>query len=169
MMKKEILTSSFIFFFIFLVTKVAKAQEQKEENVTNVVKTDRANIKKFGDMRDPFKKYRSKKVKEKINLKQQILVDGSFSNIPQLSEASLDAIKIVGILLGKKRLAIAKIFENDRLGQSSYLLREGMKIGANNSEIKAILPGGIVIVEKIPNIYGQDEYFETIIPLHTGT
>ena len=44
-------------------------------------------------------------------------------------------------------------------------MREGMKLGLNNAEIKAILPGGIVLVEKIRNVYDEDEYLETILPV----
>ena len=57
-----------------------------------------------------------------------------------------------------------------QVGQSKeiYLLREGMKVGEDKSEIKAILPGGIVVVEKIRNIYEQDEYIETVIPFSGG-
>ena len=40
-----------------------------------------------------------------------------------------------------------------------------MKISHGEAEVKAILPGGVVIVEKIKNIYDQDEYLETILPI----
>ena len=42
-----------------------------------------------------------------------------------------------------------------------------MRLGRDNAEIKAILPGGIVVVEKIRNVYNQEEYLETIIPIST--
>ena len=45
------------------------------------------------------------------------------------------------------------------------ILREGMKIGADQAELKAILPGGIILVEKITNVYGEEEYLETVIPI----
>ena len=45
------------------------------------------------------------------------------------------------------------------------MLREGMKLGPERAELKAILPGGIVVVEKIKNIYNQEEYLETVIPV----
>ena len=50
-------------------------------------------------------------------------------------------------------------------GKDTYLLKEGMRLGLDNAEIKAILPGGIVVVEKIRNVYNQEEYLETIIPI----
>jgi hypothetical protein len=40
-----------------------------------------------------------------------------------------------------------------------------MKLGPNNADIKAILPGGIILVEKVTNIYGEDEFLETVIPI----
>ena len=46
-----------------------------------------------------------------------------------------------------------------------YYIKEGMKLGENGAEVKAILPGGIVLVEKIRNVYDQDEYLETVIPV----
>jgi len=45
------------------------------------------------------------------------------------------------------------------------ILKEGMKIGDDGAELKAILPGGIILVEKIVNVYGQEEYLETVIPI----
>jgi hypothetical protein len=32
-------------------------------------------------------------------------------------------------------------------------------------DVKAILPGGIILVEKIRNVYDQDEYLETVLPV----
>jgi hypothetical protein len=45
------------------------------------------------------------------------------------------------------------------------IFKEGAKIGAEAAELKAILPGGIVLVEKITNVYGEEEYLETVIPI----
>jgi type IV pilus assembly protein PilP len=42
-----------------------------------------------------------------------------------------------------------------------------MVLGNNNAEIRAILPGGVVLVEKLINVYDQEEYLETILPLQT--
>ena len=47
----------------------------------------------------------------------------------------------------------------------NYYIKEGMRIGTNSAEVKAILPGGIVLVEKIRNVYDLDEYLETVIPV----
>ena len=115
------------------------------------------------ELRDPFKKKRVKGRRSR-RIYQSILVDNSYSNIPNIGPTPLESIKIVGVLLGKKRVAMAKV---DKTGQV-YFLREGMKIGENKSEVKAILPGGVVVVEKIRNVYDQDEYIETVIPFSGG-
>ena len=115
------------------------------------------------ELRDPFKKKRLRGKKKKSTYKT-ILVDNSYSNLPDIGTTPLSSIRVVGILLGKKRVAMAQV-NNSR---EVYLLREGMKIGQNKSEIRAILPGGIVVVEKIRNIYEQDEYIETAIPFSGG-
>ena len=50
-------------------------------------------------------------------------------------------------------------------GKQQLILREGMKIGKSNAELKAILPGGVIFVEKITNVYNEIEYLETVIPI----
>ena len=120
-------------------------------------------IKNPLDLRDPFKKKRVRG-KGKKRTYRTILVDNSYSNLPDIGDSPIKSIKIVGILFGKKRVAMAQVGASKEV----YLLREGMKIGLEKSEIKAILPGGIVLVEKIRNIYEQDEYIETVIPFSGG-
>ncbi len=114
------------------------------------------------DLRDPFKKESVKVTKENKRV-EGFYKDGAYTNLPDLNGVPIQKIKIVGILLGKERRAIAKI--DGSSGNDSYMLKEGMKLGENKAEIKAILPGGIVLVEKIKNIYDQDEFIETIIPV----
>lgn len=70
--------------------------------------------------------------------------------------------------MGHRRRAIAKIRGKDGKiikKKGSFLIKEGMLLGNDQSEVKAILPGGIVLVEKIKNVYNQVEYLETILPL----
>ncbi len=70
-------------------------------------------------------------------------------------------MKVVGVLIGRERRAMVKSGD----GGSIIILKEGMKIGEDGAELKAILPGGIILVEKIVNVYGQEEYLETVIPI----
>ena len=108
-------------------------------------------------LRDPFRMNQDKLLPAKRELK--LAKDGSYSNIAPMGEIQLGDLKVVGILLGPDRRAIV------RVGTGTYILKEGMKLGMEKAEIKAILPGGMVLVEKIKNVYNQDEYLETIIPL----
>ena len=68
-------------------------------------------------------------------------------------------------MIGKERRAMAKIATGNSLGSEVFFIKEGMKIGPNGAEVKAILAGGVVLVEKIRNVYDQDEYLETVIPV----
>ncbi|WP_372651900.1 hypothetical protein [Halobacteriovorax sp.] len=128
----------------------------------NILKTN-SMIKNPFELRDPFKReLRRKRTGKKVYPGSRTV----FSNIQTIDNTPLDRIKITGILIGKERRAVAKtIDESGKIGDQSYILKEGMKLGENSAEIKAILPGGIVLVEKIRNVYDQDEYLETIIPV----
>ncbi|TDJ06606.1 MAG: hypothetical protein E2O68_04750 [Deltaproteobacteria bacterium] len=122
-------------------------------------------IKDPFELRDPFKRKIFKR-KAKIKRAYEMTADGSvFSNLPSIDNIPLNQIRIVGILLGKDRRAIAKISTGTSLGKETFILKEGMFLGIDKAELKAILPGGIVVVEKIKNVYDQEEYIETIIPV----
>jgi type IV pilus assembly protein PilP len=135
--------------------------------VFNFFRDNKTFIRDPFTLRDPFKRKKTKTRSDtrKFSMLQQ---GNTFSNIPTIGTASLDEIRIVGVLLGKDRRATAKKIAGDGLSKESYILVEGMKLGENQAEIKAILPGGIVLVEKIRNVYDQDEFIETIIPVTSG-
>lgn len=131
------------------------------------------NIRNIDEMRDPFKRPVVRSRRRQIPTESRT---NFVRNIPSIEGVPLNLIRIVGILLGEERRAIAKIANrpldafddpdsDESLSDEGYVLKEGMRIGENRAEIKAILPGGIVLVERIRNIYDQDEYLETIIPL----
>jgi len=121
--------------------------------------TNKTEIKNPFDLRDPFK-IPSKQLEKREALKKGIFRGGVFTNIPTIDDISLSEIKIKGVFIGEERRAVAEIS-----GGGTTILTEGMLLGKDNAEIKAILPGGIVLVEKIVNVYGQDEYLETILPI----
>ena len=155
-----------LLFLIFCLSSFTFANIKTKDNENDAFK---AEIREeYLKLPDPFKK-RTKDPKKTVGKSYKtIMINNSYTNIPKLNKTSLDSIRIVGIILGKKRLAQAKIVARKGgggTGDTLYDLREGMKIGENDSEIKAILPGGIVVVEKIKNIYNEDEHIETIIPL----
>ncbi|MBL6988926.1 MAG: pilus assembly protein PilP [Bacteriovoracaceae bacterium] len=113
------------------------------------------------ELRDPFKRMvniRKKRHKKKFD---GYMAGDVFSNLPQVEQISIGNIKLVGLLLGEKRRAMIKIGSSDQV----FIIKEGMKLGQDALELKAILPGGIVFVEKIKNVYDQFEYLETIIPI----
>lgn len=123
-------------------------------------------------IRDPFKRELPKK--QRI-LKKDRFGSTSYTNVFSLEGVPLDRIRIVGVILGKERSALARISKES--GQDSgglseeeesspvITVKEGMELGLNGGQVRAILPGGIVVVEKIRNVYDQDEYLETIIPI----
>lgn len=151
-----------------LVITPSFSQEKKVKKVKKsdeIFKKGETTIKNPLDLRDPFKKKRKRLGRRKKNY-LGYLTNGKYSNLPSIRSFPLDNIRIVGIFLGENRRALAKINPGDgNLGPETYMIREGMKIGENNAEVKAIVPGGIVLVERIRNVYNQDEYIETIIPV----
>ena len=116
-------------------------------------------------LRDPFKSPYHRQIEakeEKKGDKAKFRIEnGVFTDKPDISKVSVDQIEIVGVLVGKDRRAMARVAGEKNI---NYILREGMSIG-DKSEIKAILPGGVVVVEKFINVYGQEEFLESILPV----
>lgn len=120
----------------------------------------KTQVKNPLELRDPFKR---KIIRKKHQVNQERNDSGYYSDESSIDNVSLDKLKIVGVLLGNQRRAMVKLI--DKENSEIFYLREGSKVGQNGAELKAILPGGVVLVEKIRNVYDQDEYLETIIPL----
>lgn len=117
-------------------------------------------IKEPFNLRDPFLAPRLKNNKEeKITGK---ISKGNYSNIPVLGETKLEELEIIGVIIGKERRAFVKIKNQDN---TTFTVKEGDTLGENRAELRAILPGGLVLVEKATNIYGEEEYLETVIPI----
>jgi hypothetical protein len=126
----------------------------------------KTNLGNLSNIRDPFRSPLKRKLKSsdsKSSPKKSFLIDGKYTNIarPSLSSINIDELIITGVIIGKNRRALAKTLK----GRTVITLREGMILGEDKLELKAILPGGVVFVEKIVNVYGQEEYLETVIPL----
>ncbi len=148
-----------------------KAFSQDKAKLPEFFQRTKTTIANPFEMRDPFKR-KALKLKSSSN-KDYKLDKTVFSNLPTLDGVPLDQIKITGVILGDERRAIATIDKSG--GQSAapagapvgptFVIKEGMKLGFNQAEVKAILPGGIVLVEKIKNVYDQEEYIETIMPV----
>ncbi len=119
----------------------------------------KTSIEKPFDLRDPFVAPRMKRNKKsKLASQKSSTV---FDDTPSIDNAKVEDIVITGVIIGKERRAFAKIKGIERV----VALKEGMNIGENNAELKAILAGGIILVEKTINIYGEEEYLETILPI----
>ena len=111
------------------------------------------------DLRDPFKRKFNKK---KSALQQKLGQRGYYKNYDDNIESKpVEQIRIIGVMTGAERRAMARV----GAGADTYIIKEGMKIGPNQAEVKAILPGGVILVEKIRNVYDQDEYLETVLPV----
>ena len=141
------------------------AEAAPAKNLQNFFK-NKTKIDNPFNLRDPFKAPTSKN--ENKNQRKGFYVSGKgqYSNISDvaLDRISINDMKVVGVLIGKERRALISPSGGDAKSHV-IILKEGMKIGPEAAELKAILPGGIVLVEKIVNVYGEEEYLETVIPI----
>jgi len=124
-------------------------------------KGQKTKIKDPFKLRDPFKIPLARSDKKIITSVSNKIGENSYSNIPSVTGIPIDKLTVVGIMLGKNRRAILKATGK----KDTYIVKEGMTLGKDNSIIRAIMPGGIVLVEKIKNVYDQFEYLETLLPL----
>jgi len=153
----------FVFISLFLLTCTAFGQEEGAREY-NLFKS-KTYVKNPLDLRDPFKRKINKK-KTQSQSKAQNHLDGIYTNInTSLENKPLENLRVTGVVLGSERRAIIKVVGEAENDNNIYYLKEGMHVGENGAEVKAILPGGIVLVEKIRNVYDQDEYLETVIPV----
>ena len=155
-MKKKYLV---FYIFLFLSLSIHGQDAIRTENLFK----NKTRIDNPFELRDPFKMPMGRaETENKGNENSGVMKNGVFTNLPALSDVtSLSQLTVVGVLIGKDRRAIVKIEGKEQ----SFVLKEGMKLGPDQAELKAILPGGVVFVEKMLNVYGQDEYLETVIPI----
>ena len=148
---------------LVLMTQLTNAQDSAETGGTafSLFKS-KTYLKNPLDLRDPFKR----RINKKKGQVQKSHENGIYSNqAERIEDKPIESIRIVGVMIGKERRAMAKIMNGKTLGNEVYFIKEGMKIGSNGAEVRAILAGGVVLVEKIRNVYDQDEYLETVIPV----
>lgn len=125
---------------------------------------DKTKIENPFNLRDPFKAPINKSEGKTKGRGFFLSGKGQYSNIGEtaVDQLSIGSLKVVGVLIGKERRALVNAGKDSK---QIIILKEGMKIGPESAELKAILPGGIVLVEKIVNVYGEEEYLETVIPI----
>lgn len=147
--------------FLILILGISiGAQAAPVDPLTNFFR-DKTQIDKPFKLRDPFKAPMGKPEAGKVKEGYYVSGKGQYSNITPEKITTLQNLKVVGVLIGKERRAMVRSGDQGKI----VILKEGMKIGEDEVELKAILPGGIILVEKIVNVYGQEEYLETVIPI----
>ena len=141
--------------FLLLSSKILAA-----ESLSKIFE-GKTEIKNPFNIRDPFQRPRFKSAanKSQINRSSGILDTTEYYSKP----FDINKINVVGVLIGNKRRAMVKVSGEE--GDKVYTYKEGDILGDKGPEIKAILPGGIILVEQINNAYGQSEYIETVIPI----
>lgn len=152
---------TFIFYFFLFSIGASAAPVNNQKNLIQ----EKTKIENPFNLRDPFKAPQTKNdTRSERGFK--VTGKGEYSNIVDtpLEQISLSQIKVAGVLIGKERRAMINV-SKDSSSSKIVILKEGMKIGPDNAELKAILPGGIVLVEKIINVYGEEEFLETVIPI----
>jgi Tfp pilus assembly protein PilP len=124
---------------------------------------DKTRLENPLELRDPFK---APPVKSESTGGRNYSREGqnNYSNIKlhPVTDLNIHELRVVGVLIGKERRAL---INPNQTSKDVIVVKEGMKIGRDQAELKAILPGGIILVEKIINVYGQEEYLETVIPI----
>jgi hypothetical protein len=143
-----------------LLTMTIGALAAPADTLSNFFR-DKTKIEKPFELRDPFRAPVTKSEKTKEKAGYFVSGAGQYSNIKENSVKRIEDIRVVGVLIGRERRAMVSTGEDGGI----IILKEGMKIGDEGAELKAILPGGIILVEKIVNVYGQEEYLETVIPI----
>lgn len=148
-----------IFLVLVLALSSVGAFAAPKDPLVNFFK-GKTKIEKPFELRDPFKAPQLKSDKKDMADGYYKTGKNFYTNIAEPSVQSVDQIKLVGVLVGRERRAMISLGNNNII-----TLKEGQKIGEEGAELKAILPGGIIVVEKMVNVYGQEEYLETVIPI----
>lgn len=144
-----------ILIILFLISTNIFANSKKLESFFK----EQTTIKDPFSLRDPFQ---APKLSTKKQQERKQRMKGVWDFEQKLTEdVKLEEIKITGVLIGANRRAIMRIGNFKK----PFTFKEGDKLGPNGPEIRAILPGGIILVEQINNIYGEPEYIETVIPI----
>ena len=153
-LKINIRLNNLCFLFLIIFSFPASA---KIDNLFDGI----TELEKPFELRDPFLAPRIKATKKSKVVGK--IGKGVYSNIPQLGEVKITDIEIIGVIIGKERRAFVK--NKARSEDGTFTVKEGDTIGENKAKLRAILPGGIILVEKTTNIYGEEEYLETVIPI----
>lgn len=145
---------------LLLFVSSAAAHAQANKAIKEIFK-DKTSIENPFDLRDPFRAPLMKRGADEKNKERAKNESGIYTNINPMGSIELEGLTIVGVIIGKERYALAKIGTR----KDTIKLIEGTRIGRDGAELKAIHPGGVILVEKLVNVYGEEEYLETVIPI----
>jgi Tfp pilus assembly protein PilP len=145
---------------LLLIFKVSMVRAEAIIKRNNIFK-DKTTIENPFELRDPFRPPVIRSERKQGRQDKAGLRDGTYTNISNIGDIDIDKMRIVGVMVGKERRALARLDGKAEV----FVLREGMRLGKDNAELKAIHPGGIIFVEKLVNVYGEEEYLETVIPI----
>jgi type IV pilus assembly protein PilP len=145
---------------LLLILKVSMVRAEAIIKRNNIFK-DKTTIENPFELRDPFRPPVFRSERKQGRQDKASLRDGTYTNISNIGDIDIDKMRIVGVMVGKERRALARLDGKAEV----FVLREGMRLGKDNAELKAIHPGGIIFVEKLVNVYGEEEYLETVIPI----
>ena len=148
------------YLLLIFLTAQALAQTSEPKKIEDFFK-NKTQIENPFELRDPFK---APRMKGSGGRNVYSTGKGQYTNIAEANIQSLNVneFKVVGVLIGKERRVLVKANPE---AKDVIILKEGMKLGPDQTELKAILPGGIILVEKILNVYGQEEFLETVVPI----
>ena len=158
-MELKKLSNNLIKFLLLSLLIIDVAHSREIENVLKSM----TSLKDPLGMRDPFQPppiQRSGNQGAGTASTEQI--NGIYSNIPALGNMPIQEVRVVGVIIGPERRAFVRKNNND---PTTYVVRENDELGGGGARVRAILPGGMILVEKVTNIYGEEEYLETVIPL----
>ena len=144
------------FFVFILLSSIVWGQTSVRENFKK-----KTTIENPFELRDPFRAPLTKSKQAEGREQGALKRDGIYTNIPGFQVQNLAELKIIGVMIGKERRALARVGQDKNI----TVLKEGMRLGPDGAELKAIHPGGVILVEKLVNVYGEEEFLETVIPI----
>lgn len=150
-----------VMFLLLVCSASAQAQPNRANKAIKEIFKDKTSIENPFDLRDPFRAPLMRRGVDEKNKERAKNESGIYTNINPMGSLELEGLTIVGVIIGKERYALAKIGTR----KDTVKLIEGTRIGRDGAELKAIHPGGVILVEKLVNVYGEEEYLETVIPI----
>ncbi len=145
---RSVKIQGFYLLFLFLTSLTAVSAQIKPERNNNKEDTS-MHLQNYLHLRDPFRK-------PMLKVSTEVTEGGS---IPELERYPLDQLKLIGIITGPKKNKALLTTPNGRM----HIVTERMHVGNRRGLIKRIVPGTILVEEKVVNLLGQEEKIETTL------